>query len=343
MLLAKSVLRLRPASRGHLLLRKSMDLQHAGANEAALRVCEEACNDELVKGEYRVALEARCARLAVPPLRWKKPVFPPRSLAVTRTIHADHPSVECGAIEWYMREAGWSHGVHTENGIWLLLFGVLMADILLPPLPGAPCSTPLVEAPHDFHTPAFFRARQHLITPRLDAIRQRGCTLRDAQPCDSAGTAGCEEEGTGGAASRGGAAAAISKASECEGQGQGDGAPGEESGMEELQRTGDMSGMLARNWQCYYGRLCVGVDWGRFALADLDSLARCVGGCVVARVCSLLAQDYDVWGHGLPDLVFWNPACSSALFVEVKVSLISVLSEKLRRWSGLCIALETLT
>jgi hypothetical protein len=107
LLLTKSVLRLRPCSRGQLLLRKTMDLQHAGASEAALRVCELACHDDLVIGEYRVALETRCARLAVPPLRWRKPVFPPRSVPVTRTIVSDHPSVECGAMEWYFTEAGW--------------------------------------------------------------------------------------------------------------------------------------------------------------------------------------------------------------------------------------------
>jgi hypothetical protein len=107
LLLTKSVLRLRPCSRGQLLLRKTMDLQHVGASDAALRVCEQACQDHLVIGEYRVAFETRCARLAVPPLRWRKPVFPPRSAPVTRTIVADHPSVECGAMEWYLTEAGW--------------------------------------------------------------------------------------------------------------------------------------------------------------------------------------------------------------------------------------------
>jgi hypothetical protein len=34
-----------------------------------------------VQGEYRVALEARCRRLAVPPLRWRKPSSLPLRLA----------------------------------------------------------------------------------------------------------------------------------------------------------------------------------------------------------------------------------------------------------------------
>ena len=66
--------------------------------------------------------------------------------------------------------------MHTENGVWLLLFGVLMADIILTPLPGTPCASPFMEAPCDFHSPNFFAARQHLIRPRLDAIRGASST-----------------------------------------------------------------------------------------------------------------------------------------------------------------------
>jgi len=94
---------------------------------------------------------------------------------------------------------------------------------------------------------------------------------------------------------------------------------GEEDEMHELERRGDVGGMLALNWRRYAGRLCVGVDWDRFSLAQLDDMVRCVGGRVVERICRLLARDFDVWSHGLPDLVVWNPQTAASLLVEVKV------------------------
>ena len=39
--------------------------------------------------------------------------------------------------------------------------------------------------------------------------------------------------------------------------------------------------------------------------------------CYVDNAACWCAQ--DLWGHGLPDLVFWNPAEGKALLVEVKV------------------------
>jgi len=94
---------------------------------------------------------------------------------------------------------------------------------------------------------------------------------------------------------------------------------GEEDEMHELERRCDVGGMLALNWRRYAGRLCVGVDWERFSLAQLDDMVRCVGGRVVERICRLLARDFDVWSHGLPDLVVWNPQTAASLLVEVKV------------------------
>jgi len=46
---------------------------------------------------------------------------------------------------------------------------------------------------------------------------------------------------------------------------------------------------------------------------------QCVGARVLQRVCSLLVEDFHIWGHGLPDLFLWNPATNAALLVEVKV------------------------
>ena len=89
--------------------------------------------------------------------------------------------------------------------------------------------------------------------------------------------------------------------------------------IHELEAKGDVCGILALNWWRYQGQVLIGVDWNRYSHTDLLCIVRCVGGRVLARVCERLAEDYDVWGHGLPDLLFWRPLDHSALLVEVKV------------------------
>ena len=302
LLLDKSVLRARPGARGQLLLRKVMDLQHAGAHEGALRVCELACRDMLVRGEYRLALEARCARLCVPPYRWKKPVLPARLSAPARTIDGDHGSVEMSALDWYIRQGGWSHGAHTENGVWLTLFGILMADILV--AGPAARALPLMEAPVDLREPSFFAARRWRFLTRLRSMglveTGGGVDLREAAANEADGHGRCEDEGEG---------------ADSQSVGRGVGGAG---GMPVAEREGDVVKMLEINWRRFWGRMCLGVDWQRFTLADLSVIVRCLGGQVTAHVCHLLAQDYGLWGHGLPDLLVWHPGQQKALLVEVK-------------------------
>ena len=269
--------------RGQLLVRKAVDLQHAGANEQCLRACEQALQDKMVTGEYRIALETRCLRLAVPPLRWKKPVFQRRLVAPVRNVSSDHPSVECGAMECYMSQ-GWSHGVHTENGLWLTLFGILMADIILEPHAGEQPVLSVMEAPIDMRHSTFFQRRRHLFLPRLRALAGDNTDMLEEE-------AGAEVPGRGAWWS---------------------------PEMQELESAGDVNGILARNWSRFSGLPCMGVDWQRFTLADLQGIVSCICGKVLARLFRCLAQDYCMWGHGLPDLFLWQPSAGRALLVEVK-------------------------
>lgn len=43
--------------------------------------------------------------------------------------------VEQLALQYYAGEGGGWHGVHTESGIWLTIFGLLMWDILFSDVP----------------------------------------------------------------------------------------------------------------------------------------------------------------------------------------------------------------
>jgi hypothetical protein len=77
----------------------------------------------------------RITLLSKPPRRWKLPKFD-RTVAPRRTIEGgvDGQSVEHRAIEYYsMHQGGSWCGVHTENGVWLMLFGLLFADIIFGP------------------------------------------------------------------------------------------------------------------------------------------------------------------------------------------------------------------
>eukprot|EP00293_Proteomonas_sulcata_P005040 CAMPEP_0184328942 /NCGR_PEP_ID=MMETSP1049-20130417/143888_1 /TAXON_ID=77928 /ORGANISM="Proteomonas sulcata, Strain CCMP704" /LENGTH=252 /DNA_ID=CAMNT_0026651281 /DNA_START=187 /DNA_END=946 /DNA_ORIENTATION=+ len=85
-------------------------------------------------------------------------------------VNSDIPYVEAATLEWYTSRqgGGWS-GVHTENGFWLTLYGILFADLLLE---GKKICfpTPLMEAPLDFEylsSSAFGLQRTH---ERLRAI-----------------------------------------------------------------------------------------------------------------------------------------------------------------------------
>ena len=81
--------------------------------------------------------------------------------------------------------------------------------------------------------------------------------------------------------------------------------------------TGEISEMLASSWVAHHPRLCRGVNWEFCELAQLQSIAECIGGKVLAHAFRLLAIDYSHWHAGLPDLVLWRPD-GCAKLVEVK-------------------------
>eukprot|EP00955_Chlamydomonas_euryale_P071465 361082-Chlamydomonas_euryale.AAC.24 len=93
------------------------------------------------------------------------PTFPP--WARVANVCTLQVSVEELALQYYASEAGgcWL-GMHTEGGVWSTLFGLLMWEVLLAPVPDV-FRTPFQTAPLDLGTEAFYPARRDVIEARL--------------------------------------------------------------------------------------------------------------------------------------------------------------------------------
>ncbi|KAB2041164.1 hypothetical protein ES319_D02G129700v1 [Gossypium barbadense] len=174
--------------RGYWTVRLSVDLEHIGCPNESLSVAEAGLLDPWVRAGSRMALQRRVLRLAKPPRRWKTPSF---SVSLKRKIVEVHiqgrplnceagrksrfygeDGEQCGveqlALQYYAREGGWQ-GVHTESGIWMTIFGLLMWDILLSDVPNV-FRTRFQTAPLDMETDHFYLARKSLIEPQLQKI-----------------------------------------------------------------------------------------------------------------------------------------------------------------------------
>lgn len=85
-----------------------------------------------------------------------------------------------------------------------------------------------------------------------------------------------------------------------------------------------LSDLLRCAWTNYYGiPNLIGVDWNRWSIDELETIAHGIGGPALASICAALAQDYSTASHGLPDLLFWKKSGASkksqtVRFVEVK-------------------------
>ncbi|MBA0585850.1 hypothetical protein Gorai_016612 [Gossypium raimondii] len=174
--------------RGYWTVRLSVDLEHIGCPNESLSVAEAGLLDPWVRAGSRMALQRRVLRLAKPPRRWKTPSF---SVTLKRKIIEVHiqgrplnceagrksrfygeDGEQCGveqlALQYYAREGGWQ-GVHTESGIWMTIFGLLMWDVLLSDVPNV-FRTRFQTAPLDMETDHFYLARKSLIEPQLQKI-----------------------------------------------------------------------------------------------------------------------------------------------------------------------------
>ncbi|KAL8139730.1 hypothetical protein V2J09_005751 [Rumex salicifolius] len=176
-------------SRGYWTLRLSVDLEHIGLIDESLSVAEGGIRDPWVRSGSRMALQRRVIRLGKPPRRWKVPSFsqsvkrkiievqiqgrPLNSKTGMKSIFYGEDGEQCGveqlALQYYAGEGGGWQGVHTETGIWLTIFGLLMWDIIFSDVPNV-FQSKFQIAPLDLDTDDFYGARKNLIESHLQKI-----------------------------------------------------------------------------------------------------------------------------------------------------------------------------
>ncbi|XP_059653884.1 fanconi-associated nuclease 1 homolog isoform X2 [Cornus florida] len=175
--------------RGYWTLRLSIDLEHVGRLNESLSVAEGGLLDRWIRAGSRMALQRRVLRLGKPPRRWRTPSY---SESVKRKITEVHiqgrplncetgmksrfygeDGEQCGveqlALQYYAEEGGGWQGVHTESGIWLTIFGLLMWDIIFTDVPNV-FRTRFQSAPLDFETDSFYEVRKNLIESHLQKL-----------------------------------------------------------------------------------------------------------------------------------------------------------------------------
>ncbi|KAG9446705.1 hypothetical protein H6P81_012833 [Aristolochia fimbriata] len=174
--------------RGYWTLRLSMDLEHMGLINESLVVAEEGVQDPCVRAGSRVALQRRVLRLGKPPRRWKTPTYAVTINRKIKEVHVRGRPLNCEAglksrfygedgeqygveelaLQYYAGEGGWK-GVHTESGIWMTIFGLLMWDIIFADVPDV-FQTKFQTAPLDLPTDSFYTSREGLIESQLEKI-----------------------------------------------------------------------------------------------------------------------------------------------------------------------------
>ncbi|XP_022722463.1 fanconi-associated nuclease 1 homolog isoform X1 [Durio zibethinus] len=176
--------------RGYWTVRLSVDLEHMGCPNESLSVAEAGLLDPWVRAGSRMALQRRVLRLGKPPRRWKTPSFSESIKRKIKEVHIQGRPLNCEAgrksrfygedgeqcgveqlaLHYYATEGGWQ-GVHTESGIWLTIFGLLMWDVLFSDLPNV-FRTRFQTAPLDLETDHFYLARTSLIESQLQKIQE---------------------------------------------------------------------------------------------------------------------------------------------------------------------------
>ncbi|CAN1346686.1 Fanconi-associated nuclease 1 homolog [Linum perenne] len=168
--------------RGYWTLRLSIDLDHVGCPNESLTIAENGLLDPWVRAGSKMALQRRIIRLAKPPRRWKPPSFvdplkrkikevqiqgrPLNCETGTKSRYYGEDGDQCGveqlALQYYAGEGGGWQGVHTETGIWLTIFGLLMWDVIF-------CDVPNVFY-NKFQNDGFYAARKSVIESQLQKI-----------------------------------------------------------------------------------------------------------------------------------------------------------------------------
>ena len=76
-------------------------------------------------------------------------------------------------------------------------------------------------------------------------------------------------------------------------------------------RCGEAPQLLESTWSKHFGRVCRGLNWERQSLEELQVIVSCIGGCGLASICKVLAEDYSGLASGMPDLLLWRVISSN--------------------------------
>ncbi|MDA9097576.1 VRR-NUC domain-containing protein [bacterium] len=189
--------RICPERRGTWYLRLIINLNTVGHLKNAMQACDRALQDPWVRCGDRLGIQWRALRLAKKvkswgtlgarwrsDITWEAPIDSIRARALNGAerekkryctfseVGEATVSVEELAITHYAEEdAGGWRGVHSESRVWMTLFGLLFADVIMSPVPGV-FHGPFQSAPLDFGTDSFVEARREDITSLLSRIRR---------------------------------------------------------------------------------------------------------------------------------------------------------------------------
>ncbi|XP_051204617.1 fanconi-associated nuclease 1 homolog isoform X1 [Lolium perenne] len=176
--------------RGYWTLRLSVDLEHMGRPNESLSTAEGGVVDPWVRAGSKIALQKRVLRLGKPPRRWKVPSYadslrrnikevniegrPLNCEIGAKNVFYGYDGERCGveqlALQYYADGGGGWQGTHSEGGIWMTIFGLLMWDVIFSEV----CDvfhSKFQTAPLDFETDDFYKSRKDLIESQLGKIQ----------------------------------------------------------------------------------------------------------------------------------------------------------------------------
>ncbi|KAF7107019.1 hypothetical protein CFC21_107708 [Triticum aestivum] len=176
--------------RGYWTLRLSIDLEHMGRPNESLSIAEGGVTDPWIRAGSKIALQKRALRLGKPPRRWKVPSYadslkrnikevniegrPLNCEIGAKNVFYGYDGDRCGveqlALQYYADEGGGWQGTHSEGGIWMTIFGLLMWDVIFSEV----CDvfhSKFQTAPLDFETDDFYKSRKDLIEAQLKRIQ----------------------------------------------------------------------------------------------------------------------------------------------------------------------------
>lgn len=139
-----------------------------GENPKALALCEEiltAPRDELERGFALRFLPRQRKKLGLSHRPFSRMAHPTTILELPK----DEGRVEVGVLKHLAKQG--SEGFHSENQLWLALFGLAFWDIIFADVAGA-FFNPFQRGPLDMFTPDFRAQRETAIQARLEEMRE---------------------------------------------------------------------------------------------------------------------------------------------------------------------------